>query len=374
MTPTTSSKHAQHNVDNNQNSAISNVSNKDIRVTLRRNALNAFADAAYYSSNAEYYEYVVHAARHYWNLCLPYLVQPQERATLYENINEILTSWTSVYKFKPTEEQIVIPETPKSEKEPEPEKTGKAKATKATIKKDEPVKSETQFDSDSQKIEKKDTDLDDAHDELTLRCVLYACLFQISIDKNQYEEALEQMEIALNDLPRTKHRLLIYRFKVITKSKLGLDVQMDLQKFREESEKNLAQMYRKVALSSIKHSDTINSYQRAVETLSSDENIWLKFEYILELAQFMYSNEYKLSNCIELMEWAVDLIMFKIKVEKTSRQASAVSKPQSKGRLTTTKTQSAMSIMPTIQDDVEIKSFHKKMDKNAEEEYDHITK
>jgi hypothetical protein len=108
----------------------------------------------------------------------------------------------------------------------------------------------------------------DAYDDLTLRCVLYACLFQILIDKSQYEEALEAMEVALNELPRTKHRLLIYRFKVITKSKLGLEVHMDLQKFREESEKNLALMYRKVALSSLRHSDTIGLYQKAIETLN----------------------------------------------------------------------------------------------------------
>ena len=59
---------------------------------------------------------------------------------------------------------------------------------------------------------------------------MFACLFQILIDRQEFEEALEQMEAALNELPRTKHRLLIYRVKVITKSKLGLDVQMDLQK------------------------------------------------------------------------------------------------------------------------------------------------
>lgn len=109
--------------------------------------------------------------------------------------------------------------------------------------------------------------LEDAFDDLTLRCVLYACFFQILIDRNEHDEALVQMEKALNDLPRSRHRLLIYRFKVITKSRMGLDVQMDLQKFREENEKNLAQMYRKVAISSLKHSDTINSYQRAIETL-----------------------------------------------------------------------------------------------------------
>ena len=38
--------------------------------------------------------------------------------------------------------------------------------------------------------------------------------------------------------------------------------------FQEDSEKSLAQMYRKVALSSLKHADTINSYQRAIEGLS----------------------------------------------------------------------------------------------------------
>lgn len=114
--------------------------------------------------------------------------------------------------------------------------------------------------------------LEDRFDDLTLRCVLYACHFQILIDRQDFEDALEQMEQALTDLPRTKHRMLIYRIKVITKSKLGLDVQMDLQKFQEDSEKSLAQMYRKVALSSLKHSDTINSYQRAIEGLSVSIN------------------------------------------------------------------------------------------------------
>lgn len=110
--------------------------------------------------------------------------------------------------------------------------------------------------------------LEDAYDDLTLRCVLYACYFQILLDRNEHNEALSQMEKALNDLPRTKHRMLIYRLKVLTKSRMGLEVQMDLQKFRDESEKNLAQMYRKVAISSLRHSDTIGSYQRAIETLS----------------------------------------------------------------------------------------------------------
>ncbi|CAF0832143.1 unnamed protein product [Brachionus calyciflorus] len=384
------SSNSKHNIDQTtQNSAVSKNSNsKDIRVALRRNALNAFADASLYAANAENYELVVHAARHYWNLCLPYLAQPQERATLYENLNEILSSWNTVYKFKPSDEIVIVEPPVKIEIKKEPEQIVKSsKGTKSAkesekIKKEETLKNDTKpfFESESQKIDKNEDSLEDAYDDLTLRCVLYACLFQISLDRDQYEEALDQMENALNDLPRTKHRLLIYRFKVITKAKLGLDVQMDLQKFREESEKNLAQMYRKVALSSIKHSDTICSYQRAIETLNSDESIWLKFEYILELAQFMFSNEYNLATCIDLTEWAVDLIMLKIRSDKTSRSESRLtntgytSKPQSKGRITNKTTNSRMSLMPTIQDDVEVKSFHKKMDKNSEEEFENLLK
>ena len=236
---------------------------------------------------------------------MPYLQSSFERASIFENLREILLSLQVAYKFK--QQEPIETAIPVNEKEPftteiTETKTEKEESKKPHQKKTEAVKSDakvtesklvkggsakhregengtvlggavTEIANDSPRsiLATKDhnkASSEDAFDDLTLRCVLYACLFQILIDKKDYEEALEQMEIALNDLPRTKHRLLIYRLKVITKSKLGLDVQMDLQKFKEESEKNLAQMYRKVALESIKHIDTINSYQRAIETLS----------------------------------------------------------------------------------------------------------
>jgi hypothetical protein len=137
------------------------------------------------------------------------------------------------------------------------------------------------------------------------------------------------MDYALSEMPRSKHRLFIYRFRIMTKAKLGLDVQMDLQKFKEETENNLAQMYRKVALSSNTSSDIIIAYQRAIDTLNvnlnfynktveifspnfvilkSEENQWLKFEYLIELAQWLYSNEYEFESCVDLVEWAIDII------------------------------------------------------------------
>jgi len=46
----------------------------------------------------------MHAARHYWNLCMPYLSNSEQRSTLFENLQEILQALQVVHKFKPKEE------------------------------------------------------------------------------------------------------------------------------------------------------------------------------------------------------------------------------------------------------------------------------
>jgi len=40
------------------------------------------------------------------------------------------------------------------------------------------------------------------------------------------------MDRALHHMPRTKHRLLLFKHRIIVKAKLGKDVQMDIAKFR----------------------------------------------------------------------------------------------------------------------------------------------
>lgn len=395
----------------NLNSSHSRMSNsvssfKDIRLAIRREALNALADGASYAARAETYELVIHASRHYWNLCLPYLQQAQERAYLFDNLREILHSISLAYKFKPKETPAVTATTSKSPTEnPESSNNNKSAETRsapsenknkkeAKGKKKEDTKSVSKVDS---AVEEKPSDVvnadskseapfdpvQDSFDDLTLRCVLYACFFQILIDKQDYQEALEQMDASLGELPRTKHRLLIYRFKVITKSKLGMDVQMDLQKFREESEKNLAKMYRKVALSSLKQADTIQLYQRAIETLVSEENVWTRFEYIVELAEWMYSNEYDLENSLLLGEWAAYMIMFCLKPVKPrsmsvasigggGRASSKQGKNVRQASSTNPKTSGNLSILPTIEDNTELKKVEQKIEQLASHEMNTI--
>ena len=253
------------------NSSITTASSKDIRSTIRREAVNAFSDGAGYAAKAENYDLAIHAARQYWNLSLSYLKKASERALLLENLREILNSLTITYKLKKSsttinekdeEDQLEHGEKPigilkNKEKKSRPQSPLKNESTKFQ----ENIESASTVGSSFNKNA-------DAFDDLTLRGALYGCLFQILIDKKDFSEALEEMDHALNNMPRTKHRLLIYRYRIMTKAKLGMDVQMDLQKFKEESEKNLAEMYRKVALSSTKHEDIIFAYQRAIEALN----------------------------------------------------------------------------------------------------------
>ncbi len=244
-------------------SSITTASSKDIRSTIRREAVNAFSDGAGYAAKAENYDLAIHAARQYWNLSLSYLKKASERALLLENLREILSSLATTYKIKSSENEK------DQEENEQPEKP-------AGILKSRDKKTRSQSPSKNESTKFVDTALSseilnktaDAFDDLTLRSALYGCLFQILIDKKDFSEALEEMDRALNNMPRTRHRLLIYRYRIMTKAKLGMDVQMDLQKFREESEKNLAEMYRKVALSSTKHEDIISAYRNAIEALN----------------------------------------------------------------------------------------------------------
>lgn len=94
----------------------------------------------------------------------------------------------------------------------------------------------------------------------------------------------------------------------------------------------------------------------------------------------MYSNEYNLESCIDLAEWAIDLIMFNVKsaekVDKSSRLLSASTTPsgrQSKNQNKRLGNKIQTSLLPTIVDEVtEIKIVHGQMEKSAEEEMENL--
>lgn len=89
--------------------------------------------------------------------------------------------------------------------------------------------------------------------------------------QGEWEAGLRVMDQAVNDMPRTNHRLLIFKHLVVVKAKLGLNVTQSIQKFKDESEDYVAHMWRRVALCSKGLSNQLTAYQNAIEALNVSE-------------------------------------------------------------------------------------------------------
>ena len=69
-----------------------------------------------------------------------------------------------------------------------------------------------------------------SQEDAQIRSILYGVLVQIYMDKHSWHSALNVIDNALQVLPRTQRRLLLYKYRVLIKSKLGLSISMDMQK------------------------------------------------------------------------------------------------------------------------------------------------
>lgn len=294
-------------------SLVDNMGGKN---AIRREALTAFLNSARFAAKADNYELVMTAARHYWNACCSLVSQPIERELLREPIRTILQCITETAEIQKKKEDTIDEV---EHKEDEANVDGMTEE----VKKDKPAESVSSID-----------------DDLTLRAALYGVLFQSYTDKGEWEAGLAAMDQAITDMPRTKHRLLLFKHRVMTKAKLGRSVTMDIQKFKDESEEYVAQMWRRVALMSKETTEQLLSYQNAIEALSSPSNEWLKVDLLLEFAQFLYVKDFPLADCTDQVEWAID-ILHNMQVEviakkeqdmKAAAEAAEAKKNSSKGK------------------------------------------
>lgn len=75
------------------------------------------------------------------------------------------------------------------------------------------------------------------------------------------------LDEAVHVLPRTAHRLLIFKHMVIVKAKLGQNFTMEIQKFKDESEDYLAHMWHRLALNSKSVYGELVCYHNAIQAL-----------------------------------------------------------------------------------------------------------
>ncbi|CAD5115467.1 DgyrCDS4439 [Dimorphilus gyrociliatus] len=248
----------------------------------RRLALQFFLKAALFAADAQNYELVMQAARRYWNAALPLIQQPIEREVLKSPLTLLLdainkTTDKNAYKSLETAED-----------------------------EDETSNELAPIDSTEKK---KIGIIGGPEDDLTLRAFFYCVLFQSYADKHDWKSALEVMDKAINDMPRTNHRLLLHKHVVMVKAKLGLSVLLNIQKFKDDSEDYLAHMWRRVALCSKDIEFQLEAYQNAIEALTKKSSEWQKVDYLLELGQWLYCHEFPRCDATDQIEWAIDILL-----------------------------------------------------------------
>ncbi|XP_010580307.1 PREDICTED: tetratricopeptide repeat protein 40 [Haliaeetus leucocephalus] len=247
------------------------------RKHLRVAASQAFVQSARYAGEAGNYSLVMFAARHFWNTCLPLLGSPHDREHFKEPTETILKSIIKAESKNKQDKKDMLPL--------------------------------------HQWITK---DFQSAEEDLALRTSLYVLLFHMHADKADWETALKVLDEAIQVLPQTRHRLLIFKHMATAKARLGCNFLMDIQKFRDESEDYLSHMWRRLVTVSRSIVGQLSCFQNAVIALQKQENEWQKVDYLLEFAEWLYCKQFPLNDVIKPLDWAVDLLLYR----KFSMQSS----------------------------------------------------
>ena len=117
------------------------------------------------------------------------------------------------------------------------------------------------------------------------------------------------MDDAIKVMPRTHHRLVLFKHRVITEAKLDKPTQFDMGKFRDESQTVLAQMWHRVAKHSKDKRHQMSAHVNSIEALTEIENLYQKVEYLAEFGEWLLVNEYPVSKAIDQLLYAVHLVL-----------------------------------------------------------------
>ncbi|XP_004375045.1 cilia- and flagella-associated protein 46 [Trichechus manatus latirostris] len=244
----------------------------------RLTAAKAFIESARFGGIAGSSALVMLAARHYWNACLP-----------------MLSSGVSRKKVKGAVQRIIDIINKTEAKKQEKGKT--------LLLHQWPT-------ADSQSCGTAEgCFLPGAEEDLTLRVALYGLLFHSYADQDDWEGGLKVLDEAMQVLPRTPHRLLIFKHMVIVKAKLGQNFSMEIQKFKDESEDYLAHMWHRLALNSKSVYGELRCYHNAIQALQKPESAWQKVDYILELGEWLYYQQCPLEDVLFHLTWAIEILL-----------------------------------------------------------------
>nr|XP_030688013.1 cilia- and flagella-associated protein 46 [Globicephala melas] len=245
---------------------------------LRLTAANAFVESARFGSIAGSSALVMQAARHFWNTWLPLLSSAVNRKKCKSATQEVISVINKTEARKQEKgKTLLLHQWPTAD-----------------------------FQSGGTM---EGCFLSGAEGDLTLRAALYGLLFHSHADQHDWEGCLKVLDEALQVLPRTAHRLLIFKHMVVVKARLGQNFVMEIQRFKDQSEEYLAHMWRRLALNSTSVPGELTCYLHAIQALQKPESEWQKVDYIMEFSEWLFHNQFPLEDVVFHLEWAIDILL-----------------------------------------------------------------
>ncbi|KAF5902114.1 cilia- and flagella-associated protein 46 isoform X3, partial [Clarias magur] len=239
-------------------------------------ALAMFLTSISYAEQAGSWPLCRTAARHYWNSCLPLLDSPEQRQQLKGPLELIVRALTHTYHQQDSMRNKVM--TAQTEGQ-----TGPASSV---------------------------PDLNSAaEDDLAVRAAMYNVMFQIHVDGGSLRNGLEVLDQAIIDMPRSPHRLTLYKQSVLVKAQLGESIELDMPKFTEFGEVACAMMWYHVALSTRDTQLKKHCYENAINELQSADNQRQKCEILLEFAEWLYYSNFPLAEAQLQIQSTIDILL-----------------------------------------------------------------
>ncbi|XP_061693623.1 cilia- and flagella-associated protein 46 isoform X2 [Syngnathoides biaculeatus] len=260
-------------------------------VHIYKTAMDMLLSSVRYAQKAGHPELCFTAARHYWNNCLPLTNSPEERHQFKEPLEAILNALLQTY----------------------PKHTNKQDKVKH-LQKGVPL--------GSSKPEAQNEEV------LTLRSSMYCLLLQIYIDRTDCNGALQLLDNAVRDMPGTKHRLLLLKYRIQMKARLGESVLMDMQTLQGKEEQNCSLMWHKAALCSCNVTQQLTCYQKSVTSLMSEENQSQKVGFLLAFGAWLYCHNLSTEEAQHQVQWAIDILLH-LETEQSEKSAVPVSDVES---------------------------------------------
>ncbi|XP_041867180.1 cilia- and flagella-associated protein 46 isoform X2 [Melanotaenia boesemani] len=239
-----------------------------------KEALNMLLSSVSFAEKADNQTLCVRAAVHYWNTCLPLTQIPEERSQLKDHLEKILNALihTTKHDIKQSKVKGLLPL----------------------------IALPRESSSHGATIDEED---------LALRAAIYNLLLHIHTDKADFESALQLLDKAVKEMPRTRHRLSLLKCCILVKARLGKNILLDMQNLRDEEGQSCSLMWHQAAM----YADTINQqltyYQKSITSLMSTESQWQKVSILLEFAEWLFCHDLPKVDARLHVQWAIDILL-----------------------------------------------------------------